>query len=67
MSEEIRNTGPKQPRISPDEVAKALGGEKMNPMETVSFLRRIYGHTGRLEPCATCGRPHRDGRKECSR
>lgn len=65
-NEEIRNTGPKQPTISPEELAKALGGEKMSPGETLAFLRKIHGHTGRLEPCKSCGRPHQEG-KECSR
>lgn len=41
--ERIVNTGPRQPRVDPEEVRKALGAEKMKPEEVKEFLRQVHG------------------------
>lgn len=41
--ERIVDIGPKAPRVEPEFVAEALGGEPMTPGEVQIFLNRVHG------------------------
>lgn len=39
----VVDIGPKAPRVEPEFVAEAIGGEPMTPGEVQIFLSRVYG------------------------